>query len=74
MAGMNSAVSRGAGSGKADARQRLAEALRINLTRRKAQKRDRAIQAEMAPAHEEMAECKTTLGLLVQNGDKSGNE
>ena len=67
-------VSPGAGSDKAVTRQRLAEALRTNLGRRKAQKRDRANQAEMAPAHEGTAEYKTAQGVLVQNGDKSGNE
>ncbi|HZM07710.1 MAG TPA: hypothetical protein VFC11_04550 [Methylocella sp.] len=40
-------------SGNAARRQRLAEALRANLARRKAQKRDRANKAESRPVGDE---------------------
>jgi hypothetical protein len=50
-------------SSKAASRRRLAEALRANLGRRKAQKRDRAKQAEAAAAQDETAQSKS-----VQSG------
>ena len=48
-------------------RQRLAEALRANLGRRKAQKRDRAKQAGAAAAQDETAQ-----SLSVQSGPAKG--
>ncbi|WGJ15455.1 hypothetical protein QEV83_04030 [Methylocapsa sp. D3K7] len=48
----------GADSGNAARGQRLAQALRANLARRKAQKRDRA-KAESFPAGDETPQCKT---------------
>jgi hypothetical protein len=49
----------GADSGNAARGQRLAQALRANLARRKAQKRDRAKEAEWFPAGDETPQCKT---------------
>lgn len=43
----------GTDSGNAARRQRLAEALRANLARRKAQKRDRASNADLRPVGDE---------------------
>ncbi|MGH6848371.1 MAG: hypothetical protein ACREC0_13325 [Methylocella sp.] len=60
--GGNPALSGAAGSHKARARQRLADALRANLGRRKAQKIDRRNQTGNA------AESKTAQGEGAQNG------
>lgn len=49
----------GADSGNAARGQRLAQALRANLARRKAQKRDRAKEAEPSPTGDETPQCKT---------------
>ena len=66
-AGKKGVVSGAAGQGKAAGRQRLAEALRANLGRRKAQKRDRAKQAGAAAAQDETAQ-----SLSVQSGPAKG--
>jgi hypothetical protein len=50
-----------ADSGKAAGRQRLAEALRANLGRRKAQKRDRASKAEAPLVGDEVAQRQPAL-------------
>ena len=49
-------------------RQRLAEALRANLGRRKAQKRDRAKQAASAPVQDETPSSKAGQSEPEQNG------
>jgi len=49
-------------------RQRLAEALRANLGRRKAQKRDRAKQAGAATARHETVQNEAVQGALAQGG------
>jgi len=48
--------------------QRLAEALRANLGRRKAQKRDRAKQAGAATARHETVQNEAVQGALAQGG------
>ncbi|MGA7657507.1 MAG: hypothetical protein WCA96_12115 [Methylocella sp.] len=49
-------------------RQRLAEALRANLSRRKAQKRDRAKHAATATAQHETVQNDTVQGAPAQGG------
>jgi hypothetical protein len=66
--GTNGVVSGATNPGKAAGRQRLAEALRANLGRRKAQKRDRANQAGTAAAQVETAQNEAVQSALAQSG------
>jgi hypothetical protein len=59
-------VSGPASSGKAAGRQRLAEALRANLGRRKAQKRDRANLVGAPTAQQETPPCEAVRSEPVQ--------
>ena len=67
-AGANRVESGAAGPGKAAGRQRLAEALRANLGRRKAQKRDRANQAGAAAAQDETMRSETVQSEFAKGG------
>jgi len=67
-AGTNGVVSGAAGPGKVAGRQRLAEALRANLGRRKAQKRDRANGTGAAAAQDETAQNEAVQSELAQSG------
>jgi hypothetical protein len=66
--GGNPALSGAAGSRNAAARQRLAKALRANLGRRKAQKRERRKQTA------DVAESKTARGEGAQNGASTNQD
>ncbi|HUZ91672.1 MAG TPA: hypothetical protein VMU78_07215 [Methylocella sp.] len=59
-------------SGPNKSRQRLAEALRANLGRRKAQKRDRAKQAAPASVRDETPAGKAEQSELARNGAITG--
>jgi hypothetical protein len=66
--GTNTLVSESAGSGKAAVRERLGEALRANLGRRKAQKKDRAKQTGAAVAQVEAAQGEAAQSQFEESG------
>lgn len=62
------------GSGKAVGRHRLAEALRANLGRRKAQKRDRKRKSEAELVEDETARPEAALGGPGQSGSAAASQ